>query len=199
MKYVTEVHDPIQVACNIADLADYLSVDQSDSVLYLVAMDATSQAVEYLQCDLINRRRTVTYNEWPFRGTYTPRSMSPQSVEPCYSFELPYANLQEVESVEIYGEPFTADQYRVEAGKPTRIYTNPVFDAKGRTSPAIVCDYVAGFGPSVSSVPYQIQVSIMKLAAFLYEHRGSCDAHEAMLRSGASSTLNPFRFKLVAL
>ena len=34
------------------------------------------------------------------------------------------------------------------------------------------------------------------LAAYLYEHRGQCDAGDAISKSGAASLLNPYRVDL---
>lgn len=188
---------PIEIACRISDLADYLDVDQADTILGFTAMQATAQAVEFLECDLVARDRVTTYQHWPYSGTATHPSLSRQDARLIHDIELPYANLEPESqvTVTVYGE--TVTEFETLATKPAKVRLYPSYGTDDQ--PAIVLAYRSGFGESVEDVPSEIQYGVLTLAAFLFEHRGHCEADEAMRRSGAAGMLGPYRLRAVRL
>ena len=189
MYYVTTATDPVQTAVSMTDLAAYLTLPANDPVLPLVAADATAQVIEYLECDLIERGRIVEFPEWPVIGTPT-NGLYRATYMLAQSLPLPYANLLEVESVTAEGEVIT--DYKIEPGKPAQLHMS-------HRARDIVIEYKAGFGGSITDVPQAIRLQIMKLAAYLYEHRGACDAEQALKDSGAKRALIPYKFGVVVI
>lgn len=187
--YSVTVAGALLPAIETSELADFIAVPTSDTTLPIVALMATGMAVEFLQSELRTRRRTLIYPEWPVIGTPTFPSLSKQNYGGQFVIDLPYAQLVSVEEVELYGESTT--DYEIRPTKqaaiilPPNILTGP--------EPAIKVVYDAGFGAAVADVPRPIQLGILMLAAFLYEHRGSCDADQALKRSGAYQQLYPHK------
>lgn len=191
MQYTTSPMASLTTAIDLQPLADWLVVDVADLVLPMVARLATSQALEFMQRELVNRARVVVYQEWPYTGTNTWPSLSPADAVPLHDIPLPYAGLQTVDSVEVYGELTT--NYTTVQSKPDAIRMQPQYDSD-EDEPALVIEYTAGYGPTVDDVPEEICNGIMLLAAYLYEHRG-CNAAKALHDSGAASVLQPFRMR----
>lgn len=96
--------------------------------------------------------------------------------------DLPYANLISVDGVDIYDpdeRTLTTDEYRVER---TKVYVHGTYQR-------IVITYTAGW----EDVPSPVQMAIMMMAAYLYEHRGACDMEDALTQSGAAGVLRPYK------
>lgn len=53
--------------------------------------------------------------------------------------------------------------------------------------------YTAGYGETYEAVPRQIQEGILRLAAYLFEHRGNCPMEDALSGSGAKMILRTKR------
>ncbi len=198
MTYATSPIGPVTTAIELADLADWLVVDVSDPVLPMVARLATAHVIEYLQSELVERQRTVVYQQWPARGSYAHLSISPRNDQIEHDVMLPYAQLISVESVTAYGEALDAADYRILDTKPASIRLSPQY-ATSDDFPALSVEYAAGFGPTAQDVPEEIRIGIMTLAGYLYEHRGACDVDMAMRSSGAAAMLYPYKLRAVAL
>lgn len=195
MSYYTVALEPLPLAVEIDQLADFMAVDLNDGVLPIIATLATSIVVEFLQCELVARNRSVTYQQWPFFDA-AGRSLSNSPLSPEIFAGLPFANLLTVANVTAHGE-LTTD-YVVVHSRPASLRL-PLNYSTSDTNAPLVINYRAGFGESISDVPIQIQYGIMQLAAFLYENRGSCDSTDALKKSGAFGTLYPHKFSAVQL
>lgn len=195
--YATEPQAPLVAAVATADLADWLIADAADPALPRLALLATSMVVDWLESELVSRPRRVVYREWPYLGTLTRPTLTRQPIRMEDTITLPYARLVSVQSVELYGE-VSAD-YRILDTKPASLLIRPELVVEDSEFPAIVVEYTAGYGATVADVPEELRLGIMLLAAFLYEHRGGCDAAEAMRRSGAASVLQAHKLRAVAL
>jgi hypothetical protein len=172
-----------------AELAAWLGgVPATDPILPMLLQQATDSVINYLGKDLIIREWTLTHFDWPVWGTLTARSLGPSSGDYRREIDLPYAMLVSVASVEIYGE---------ETEEYTERDSSIILDSSAvitpSKDPAIVAVYEAGYGTNAASIPGGIKLGIMQLAAFNFEHRGECDALNALNRSGAAETLHPFR------
>jgi hypothetical protein len=99
--------------------------------------------------------------------------------------ELPYTRLLTIDSVEVSDVAFTA--YELRRTNPARVYAYP---QQGE----LTITYTAGWLPE--NVPNAIKQGVLMASAFLYEHRGSCDAMEALNRSGAAGIMQRYKIEV---
>ena len=179
-----------------AELADWLGVDDSDPLLPVMATAATSAAIEFLQSELISRQRKVIYKEWPSVGTDTRPSVSRNNMYENRYVNLPYARLVSVEEVLLSGDTNT-DYVEINA-LPAQLYFDSFYYSYEDGVPALDVTYTAGYG-LISDVPQAIKSAVSMLAAYMYEHRGSCDSISALNQSGAAMALTPYKTSVVIL
>lgn len=184
--------DPIVSPVTQQELIDWLVLPLADPTLPKLLTSATGAVIRFLGLDLLARDWTLTHWDWPTSGTAALPTLSRQNGGPLREIVLPYANLLSVDNVEVYGEVTTDYIQRVDS-----IVLNPLdvtLSATGtNTDPALVVAYSAGYGADADDVPEDIKQAILQLAAFNYEHRGSCDATQALVRSGARELLQPYQ------
>ena len=114
--------------------------------------------------------------------------------------------LVSVTSVNFYDEEDVAtladslSYYVSKTSRPPRVtlrtgfqWPTPVY----RVSDAAVIEFVVGYGEAASDVPDAIKNGVKALAAFNFEHRGECEAEEALVRSGAAEYLKPYKVRHV--
>jgi hypothetical protein len=172
----TDTVSPVTVSA----LAQYLRVEDTDPLLPALLIAATDAVIRHINHDLLQRT---------WRGVIPkPDDLHPQ-ISPYYPranrFELPYTGLVAVVSVLADGD---AVQYEVEANRrPARI-TLLDWDR----SQEVIITYTARMNP----IPVAVSEAIKMMAAFAYEHRGDCDADEALTRSGAATLLRPYRVEV---
>lgn len=178
--FLSELTTPA-AAVTSAALADFLGVDATDPLLPGIALAATYAAAAYLQRAITVTQYRAEFDQWPTLGSYNPRDLSrPQQAAKCF-LELPMTGpLVSVQSVESAGQ--TVTDYTMSGGNPSRL-------RMAATEGPLVVEYTAGW----ATVPEWAKNAVMQLAAFMYEHRGQCDAQQALDRSGAASMLAPFR------
>jgi len=188
-------NEPLQPAVTDQQVQDFLALDGFDPIATALALAATESAITYLQRELVTRERTVTYQDWPFSGRKSI-GISPSCVEYDRRIELPYAApLDAVTSVTVYGE--NQLDYTITKTQPAAVELNQL-PQDGSNQPAIEVVYTAGYGAQ-ADVPAGIQTGILMMTAYMYEHRGACDADNAMKQSGAAAWLQPYRLNAVAL
>lgn len=169
------------------ELADWVrQEDVSDPLLPIMAVSATATVIEFLGKDLINRSWEFTAWQWPIVGTPTC-GISPSLSAPKLRFELPYAELQAVTSVQVNAEDYT--DYTLNGDYI--IFDESTIPDEG--NPAFRVIYTAGMGAAVDDIPVEIKSGILMLAAYLYDHRGACDSSKALMESGAMTALTPYR------
>ena len=160
----------------------------TDPLMDSLLVAATDAVINYIGFDLIAREWTLTHWDWPTYGTLAARNLGRPTGAFAREISLPYARNANVVSVTSYGE---AQLTFTNRGRSI------VLRGSGRDGfnddPALVVVYEAGFGPDASDVPAQIKQAILMLAAWLYEHRGQCDAADGIQKSGAASFLTPWR------
>jgi hypothetical protein len=89
-----------------------------------------------------------------------------------------------VESVTVDGDDL---EYTLEAERrPARI-TLPAWDGS-----EVRVEYTAG----MDVIPAAIKLGITTIAAFMFDHRGACDAEFALAKSGAINFLKPYRVEV---
>ena len=179
-----------------AELADWLGVDDTDPLLPVMATTATSAAIEFLQSELISRQRQTIYQEWPSVGTNTAPSISPNNISSKLYIDLPYARLISVDFL-ILGGTITTD-YKEVISLPAKLYIDSPVVTSETGNPAISVTYTAGYG-AIADVPQAIKSAVSMLAAYMFDHRGACDAMSALDQSGAAMALTPYKTSVVIL
>jgi hypothetical protein len=182
--------DPVVSPVSAADIAAWLGVDTTDPVLPALLVGATGRVIRFLGYDLIARDWVLTHWDWPTLGTPTYPNLSPSPSAYAREIDLPYAKLIGVDKVTLYGDETVQYIERTDSIILPEFAPRPV--NKSNEFPAMVVEYSAGFGPTSADVPGEIKQGITTLAAFEYEHRGACDATEALRKSGAREMLQPW-------
>jgi hypothetical protein len=164
-----------------ADLAAFIGVPSDDVLLSGFLVAATDAVIRYINQDLLER-------DW-VGVVPVPQAvrfqLSPYLDQPT-TFELPYTALIAVSSVT--GNNNIALDYTIESERRPSKITVHNWDFLSE----IVIEYSAG----MPVVPVAIKTAIMMLAAFLYEHRGACDADDGIKKSGAVMLLRPYRVEV---
>jgi uncharacterized phiE125 gp8 family phage protein len=180
--------DPVVSPVADSELVAWLSLPATEPVLAGLLKAATSAVISYIGRDLLTREWKLTHWDWPAFGTRHLANVGRDTGTDARLIDLPYGPAQSVESVERYGEATTDYVLR-----DSDIVINGWSSDGSNQEPALVVEYTAGFGDLADDVPDAIKQAILQLAAFNYEHRGSCDAMEAMKKSGAAELLIPWR------
>jgi hypothetical protein len=164
-----------------SELAGLIGVDASDPLLPGLLIAATDAAIRYINLDILPR-------DW-VGIVPVPESARPQLspyIDPTATFELPYTGLMSVNSVT--DADGNALDYSVQGKRrPARI-TVHAWDFLNEIS----IEYRAG----LDVVPGAIKTAIQMLAAYLYDHRGDCDADQGLKKSGAMMLLRPYRVEV---
>lgn len=179
--------EPIVSPVTVQELADWLGADVNDPLLTPLLNSATDAAIRFLNYDLEPRAWTLTLWDWPVFGTKTWPNVGKPVSRLKREIELPYAAIQSVTSVEVYGNVIT--DYVTRDNSIVFAKGVPYDRYKENEDPAIVVNYTAGLDPISDS----IKDGIKMLAAFMYEHRGECDVMQGLQRSGAAMLLQPYR------
>jgi uncharacterized phiE125 gp8 family phage protein len=187
---IARTTDPLVPPVTAQELEDFAVIPASDPSVPGVLLSATSAVFRFLGYDLIAREWVLTLWDWPQFGANTYPNLSRRPNTLGREIALPYGNVLSVESVDIYGDELTNFIRR------DRAIILPIGLAreeyKENADPAIVVKYTAGFGATSADVPGEIRQGVLMVAAFLYEHRGHCDALDLVKRSGAAEMLQPW-------
>lgn len=178
-----------------AVLAEYLGdIEGQGLLLSSLLTTATDAVIRHIGRDLLSREWRLVHWTWPINGTRSVPTLSPQAYSLRQTIELPYATQADDVVVTVLGEPET--DFILQDDRLYFRVTPAILEPSD--DPALVVEYAAGYGESPDDIPSPIKTAITMLAAFLFEHRGECDADEALKRSGAKNLLAPYR-KAVAL
>lgn len=188
-------NDPLVSPVDNQALADWLRLDDdTDPLLPVMLTTATQAVIDYLQRDLLPRNWVLVHEEWP---TVSPtRRYSDITFDfTCFmrEIELPYAGAISVDTVTTYGDVTT--EFRVLDSLPSKVKFHYQAKVYADDSPAITVAYTAGMGAAAADIPQAIKTAILMIAAYMYEHRGQCDAETAIKDTGAATVLQPFRVR----
>ena len=175
------------------EVAAWLAIESDDPLISMLSVSATSAAIEYLGMELIARKRKLIHRDWPSVGTNTSPSLSRGNATFKREIELPYSHTETtIQAAKFYGNDEVLELLE---GKPFAFFVDyaPSID---EPELAIYVEYTTGY-PSMSDVPSQIKQAVLAMVAHMYEHRGSCDANDAMIKSGALEMLQPYKTDLV--
>lgn len=171
---------------SVEEVAAYLGLDDlspTDPSYALLdgLLDSAAYSVEKYINAPVERRLFSVRMAMPYSGTrFDLKGLSGTQAYKA-PVRLPYAvdvSITEVkindETVLSEGDDYKADGYQVSI--------RPSYDV-------VVIQYDSGSDP----VPGPVLTGIKQLTAYLYEHRGACSAEDALMKSGAAATLQPFR------
>lgn len=165
----------------LSEFAAFVGADAADVLLPGLLQAATDAAIRYINQDLLPRQWVGIVPE----PSLVRAQLSP-ALDPPNTFELPYTALVSVEDVTGNGGEFL--NYTLQAARrPAKI---TVHDWDYRSELRI--EYTAG----MAIIPHAIKSAIMMVGAFMYDHRGGCDAQDAIKRSGAANLLRPYRVEV---
>jgi hypothetical protein len=171
-----------EIPVDVCEFANFIGADKSDPLLRLVLQSATDAAIRYINQDLIPR-------DWvgivPIPSS-ARLQLSPY-IDPPTTFEIPYTALISVESVKGNGDEDLS--YVLQADRRPAKITVHGWDFQSE----IKIEYKAG----MPNIPVSIKSAIMMIAAFIYDHRGGCDADDAVKRSGGANFLKHHRVEVV--
>jgi uncharacterized phiE125 gp8 family phage protein len=169
--------EPIQSPVTAQEFANWLRLDEPfDPNIPLLLESATQKAMNYTGRAFVEQTITVQYDSYPGFGTPTLGLDRLREV-PYRWIDLPYPRLISVDSVVVEdpdGNQTIILDYRVDTrSEPGRINFKGQLPAIGANE-FLIIEYKAGYG-SPCDVPAGVKIGIMKIAAYLYEHRGDCD------------------------
>jgi hypothetical protein len=162
----------------VADFAAFIGASAADPLLPGLLQAATDAAIRCINQDLLSR-------EWVGivpALTPTRLQLSPY-IDPSSTFELPYTALISVQ--EVTGNNAQVLEYEVEADRRPAKVKVLGWDYMSE----IRIEYTAG----MPFVPGAIRTAIMMIGGFIYDHRGGCDADDAVKKSGAMTLLRPYK------
>jgi hypothetical protein len=163
----------------VSQFAEFASADPCDPLLQAMLEAATDAVIQYIGRDLVPR-------EWvaiePAPALLTELQLSPHE-PPSNTFDLPYTNLISVVSVTANGGQ--AMPYQLQPQRRPAKITVQGWDYISD----LVVQYVAG----TEEIPNAVRTAIMMVAAFLYDHRGGCDAQDGIKKSGAAMLLRSYK------
>lgn len=207
---VRTANDPEVYVATPAEVKLRLGVDEFDFTwdTMLESFIAVSQRwiEDQLGIELIDSTWTLTMDCLPTRRGPWWDGVREGAVTELHSaadtIELPRWPLQSVTSITFYDDednPTVVDSaiYYVDtATRPGRAVLR-----YGEVWPTIVlrpaagveAAFVAGYGDAASAVPEPLKEAVRMMVAYLFEHRGECDAPMAYTKSGAATLANNYR------
>jgi hypothetical protein len=162
----------------VAEFATFMGASAADPLLPGLLQAATDAVIRYINQDLLQR-------EWVGivpALTPTRLQLSPY-IDPSSTFELPYTALISVQSVT--GNDNEVLDYELESDRRPAKLRVIGWDYMSE----IRIEYTAG----MAFVPGAIRTAIMMIGGFIYDHRGGCDAEDALKKSGAMNLLRTYK------
>jgi hypothetical protein len=155
----------------VAEFASFMGASAADPLLPGLLQAATDAVIRYINQDLLPRAWVGIVPAL----TPTRLQLSPY-IDPSSTFELPYTALISVQDVSTNNGEF------LEYPAKLRVIG---WDYMSE----IRIEYTAG----MAFVPGAIRTAIMMIGGFIYDHRGGCDAEDALKKSGAMNLLRTYK------
>lgn len=185
------IAEPTAPAASVDELKALLRIDGMDEDIYLLGLllTASMYAVRTLNRSLITMNLVRQYDD--VRGLRGLAREYKESNGLILTYP-PIAEVTRVYTIDESGTETNVEGYYTDTlSAPARLYLTQ--SVTGRNIAMLRIEYTAGYGDTHEDVPRAIQQGILQHAAFMYEHRGDCDARDAIDRSGAMVTYRPYR------
>ena len=179
--------DPLISPVDGATLADFIGDDYDpeygNPLIDQLNLAATQMCIKYTGMELLDRDYTLTMDRMPERqsGYF---GVSILAALRAWWINLPVYPVIDISVITVGGDSVLADAEIDLASTPARVR----IPSAGLGD--VVIQYKAGHADP-DYIPPSILTGIMMLAAYLYEHRGACDATDAMHKSGAADMWAP--------
>lgn len=164
----------------VADFAAFIGASASDPLLPGLLQAATDATIRYINQDLIVRKWILKCGD----NQGERLQLSPPK-QKSNIFELPYTALMRVLSVT--GGCDSICWEIVSTGRPAKIRVDG-WDGVSE----LTISYTAG----MATIPAAIKTAIMMVGGFIYDHRGGCDAQDAIKKSGAMNLLRTYKVEV---
>lgn len=190
---LTRTSPPVELPIGLGEIRAHLRLEDDGVEEEAAAMAAVRAATE--TCESSTRRALIT-QEWSlFRDRWPPDR----------AIVLPRPPLQAVVEVTLFdgadqATPWPADNYLVDtASTPGRLVlrNGRAVPAPGRAVQGISIRFTAGYGDHAAAVPEALRAGILRLATYLFEHRGDTATADPIIGSGAASLWRPFLVPLL--
>jgi uncharacterized phiE125 gp8 family phage protein len=181
-------------AAKLDDLKALLRLEGTSEDDYLTGLliACTDYAQRYLNASLLTSQWTRQYDVARTPGL----ALEQFTNKPLYLTDPPVKSVDRVYTIDDDGnESEVTNYYSDLLSFPARVIVNSW--GSSRDIASIRVDYTAGYGATTDDIPRLIQQGILQHAAYMYEHRGDCDAAEAQRKSGAVSLYNGYKVQLV--
>lgn len=162
----------------VNDFAAFIGASNADPLLPGLLQAATEATIRHINQDLLPRSWVGIVPAL----TPTRLQLSPY-IDPTSTFELPYTALIDIQDVSVNNGQFL--EHTVQADRRPAKVTVLGWDYASE----IRIEYTAG----MAFVPGAIRTAIMMIGGFMFDHRGGCDAEDALKKSGAMSLLRPYK------
>ena len=198
--------EPAVEPYDVADVIDFGKLPSTDTAIITELAKTARQYIEDMTgLAMINQSWKLTKDYWVKRpmggdlwwdGIREGARADYGTHSEVASVEFPRHPLSSITSVAVYDQDGSSTAVTV--GTTFDVDTNSIPGRMalkfGKTWPihlqpinSIEIVYVAGYGASAADVPSPLITAIKMMAAYLYEHRGQCDVHDAYRKSGAAA------------
>lgn len=185
---LTRTIPPAALPVGLDEIRTQLRLEDDRIEEEAAAMAAVRGAVE--MCESRTRRALIT-QEWTLFLDRWPRRRV---------VDLPRPPLQAVVEVVLFDQAdqptsWPADNYLVDkASTPGRLSLRGgrAAPSPGRSAQGISIRFMGGYGDDPASVPEAMRAGILRLATFLFEHRGDTSTGDPVTASGAAALWQPF-------
>ena len=170
---------PLVSPITAQQFSDFLGLDydaSQDAILNSHLLAACDWYITHTNNELLQRPWLLELDRYPSEGE-SFAGLSPIAANLSPWVNIPLYPVSSIDSVEVDGEAETIT-YDLKSKPPRVFFTEYGEDIK--------INYTAGYA-TAADIPQSTILGLNMMAAYLYEHRGSCDVVDAAKQSGASS------------
>jgi uncharacterized phiE125 gp8 family phage protein len=191
--YTAHHETPAATPEDLRELLRLNESDETDAYLNGLLLAATMYAEKYLNRTFIYSDLTRQYEVKDDRSTLALERYRDTTIYLPYG---PVIFVDRVYAVDMYGAETEIDVYRLDiVSSPAKLLISQsfCFDVDG----LVKIDYTAGYGEYAANIPAPIVQGVLQHAAYMYEHRGDCEANEAAKMSGAHTIYGMYKVGMV--
>lgn len=163
--------DALTSVVSDAELAAFLGVDESDTLLSGMALTATDAISRFTNIELVNRK-------WNYRMDFYPSRQSAMTgIGAIPNLSDWWVQLPKSPVTDVHGD----HEHDIHTGRVWPVNQDW----------PLTIEYDAGY--TENTLPAALKQAVLMMAGFMYDHRGACDVTSAGEQSGAFALARPFR------